>query len=162
MDRQPGEAVVDGLVHSPGISSAASPGRLPVAPDKGRVLLLGDVDVEARVGRPHDVAGPRVQHDVGGVQAAHSDQADPVPAAAQTGSDTVHVCPRFLTSSDLLFVSVKGGKGEALALVFPEEFALLQADVVHLVGRAASVGLVPLVGRARAALPVTQSGIDRP
>lgn len=56
----------------------------------------------------------------------------------------------------LLFVSMKGGKGETLALVLPEEFAFIQADVVHLVGRAAPVGPVPLVSRARPTLPETE------
>lgn len=50
-------------------------------------------------------------------------------------------------------MSMKGGKGETLALVLPEEFAFIQADVVHLVGRASPVGPVPLVSRARPTLP---------
>lgn len=29
---------------------------------------------------------------------------------------------------------MKGGKGETLALVLPEEFTFLQADVMHLIG----------------------------
>lgn len=72
--------MVDGLVYPPGISSGAAPRWLPLAPDKRRVLLLRDVDVEARVRGPHDVAGTGVQHDVGGVQPAHSDQTHSIPA----------------------------------------------------------------------------------
>lgn len=53
------------------------------------------------------------------------------PRTAQVG-----MCSNFLAFShyDLLFVSMKGGKGETLALVFPEEFTFLQADVMHLIG----------------------------
>lgn len=48
----------------------------------------------------------------------------------------VGMCSHFLAFPhyDLLFVSMKGGKGETLALVFPEEFTFLQADVMHLIG----------------------------
>lgn len=144
--------MVDGLVHSPGISSRAAPRWLPVAPDKCRVLLFGDVDVEACVRGPHDVAGTRVQQDVGGVQSAYADQTYSVPAVAETRSalSSTGWCVRDLILwlfhiYDLLFVSMKGRKGETLALVFPEEFTFLQADVVHLVGRAAPVRSVPLV-----------------
>lgn len=70
----------------------------------------------------------------------------------------VGVCSHVLAFShdDLLFVSMKGGKGETLALVFPEEFTFLQADVMHLIGRAAPVGSVPLVCRTCTTLPVTE------
>lgn len=67
MHREAGEAMVDGLVNSPGISSRAAPRWLSLAPDKRRVLLFGEVDVEAGVRGPHDVAGPGVEQDVGGV-----------------------------------------------------------------------------------------------
>lgn len=50
-------------------------------------------------------------------------------------------------------MGVEGGEGETLALVLAEELALVQADVVHFIGRAAAVGAVPLVGRASPALP---------
>ena len=150
--RQPGEPVVDGLGHSPGISSRAAPRRLPVAPDKCRVLLFGDVDVEARVRGPHDVAGAGVQQDVGGVQSAYADQTHSIPEVAETRSaqSSAGQCVCDLMSwlfhiYDSLLVGMKGGKGETLALVFPEEFTLLQADVVHLVGGAAAVRSVPLV-----------------
>lgn len=86
VDWQASESVVDGLVHSPGISSRAAPRWLPLTPDKSWVLLLGDVDVKARVRGPHDVAGTRVQQDVGGVQSAHSDQAHSIPAGEETRS----------------------------------------------------------------------------
>ena len=56
----------------------------------------------------------------------------------------------------LLLVSVEGGEGETLPLVLPEELALLQTDVMHLIGRAAPVGALPLVGRACSALPETE------
>lgn len=84
VDRQAGQAVVDGLVHSSAVPSGAAPGRLPLAADERRVLLLGDVDVEAGVGGAHDVARTRVQHDVGGVQPPHSDQTHAVPAQSRT------------------------------------------------------------------------------
>lgn len=42
---------------------------------------------------------------------------------------------------------MKRCKGETLAMIVPKEFTLLQADVVHLIGRAAPVCAVPLVGR---------------
>ena len=41
---------------------------------------------------------------------------------------------------------MKGGKRETLPLVLSEKFALLQADVMHLIGRAAAVRALPLVG----------------
>lgn len=128
--------MVDGLVHSPGISSCAAPRWLPVTPDKCRVLLFGDIDVKARVRAPHDVAGARVQQDVGGVQSAYADQTYAIPAAAKTRSALNSAGSHLLALShyDLLFVSMKGGKGETLALVVPEEFTFLQADVMHLVG----------------------------
>jgi len=128
--------MVDGLVHSPGISPRAAPRWLLVAPDKCRVLLFGDIDVKARVRGPHDVAGTRVQQDVDGVQSAHSDQTHSIPAAAKTGSALNSAGSPLLAFShlDLLLVSMKGGKGEALALVFSEEFTFLQADVMHLIG----------------------------
>lgn len=64
----------------------------------------------------------------------------------------------FLSFSpyDLLFVSMKGGKGEALALVLSEEFTFLQANVMHLIGGAAPVGSVPLVGWTCMTLPEKQ------
>lgn len=86
MNRQTGESVVDGLVHSPGISSRAAPRWLPLAPDKRRVLLFGDIDVKACVRGSHDVAGAGVQQDVGGVQSAYSDQTYSIPAAAEIRS----------------------------------------------------------------------------
>lgn len=52
----------------------------------------------------------------------------------------------WLLTGHLLLVGVEGGEGETLALVLAKELALVQADVVHLVGRAAAVGAVPLVG----------------
>lgn len=51
---------------------------------------------------------------------------------------------------------MKGGEGETLALVFPEEFAFLQANVMHLIGWAAPVGSVPLVRWAGTAFPETE------
>lgn len=48
---------------------------------------------------------------------------------------------------------MEGGEGETLALVLAKELALVQADVVHLISRAAAVGAVPLVGRASSAFP---------
>lgn len=83
VDGQAGESMVNGLVNASGVSSCAAPRRLPLAPDKGRVFLFGDVDVKACVGGPHDVAGARVQQDVGGVQTAYADQTHSVPAAAE-------------------------------------------------------------------------------
>lgn len=58
----------------------------------------------------------------------------------------------------LLFVCMKGSKGETFALIFSEEFTLLQTNVMHLIGRAAPVGPVPLVRRACTALPETEKG----
>lgn len=86
VDWQAGESVVDGLVHSPGISSCAAPWWLSLAPDKCGVLLFGDIDVKACVRGPHDVAGTRVQQDVGGVQSAYSNQTYSIPAGAETRS----------------------------------------------------------------------------
>ena len=63
------------------------------------------------------------------------------------------VCCFVDDRADSLFMSVERGEGEALPLVLPEELALLQADVVHLIGRAAAVGALPLVGRAAPPLP---------
>ena len=57
------------------------------------------------------------------------------------------------SGDDSLFMSVERSEGEALPLVLPEELALLQADVVHLIGRAAAVGALPLVGRTAPPLP---------
>lgn len=85
VDRQASEAMVDGLVHASAVPPGAAPRRLPLAADERRVLLLGDVDVEAGVGGAHDVARARVQHDVGGVQPPHSDQTHAVPASATDG-----------------------------------------------------------------------------
>lgn len=82
------------------------------------------------------MAGTRVQKDVGGVQSAHSDQTNSIPedeegrSALQAGAvDYV-----FYLLCDLLFVSMKGRKGETFALIFPKEFTFLQADVMHFVG----------------------------
>lgn len=50
---------------------------------------------------------------------------------------------------------MKGGKGETLALVLPKEFALLQPDVMHLIGWASPVGSVPLVCWTHTAVSVT-------
>lgn len=103
VDWQASESVVDGLVHSPGISSRAAPWWLPLTPDKSWVLLFGDVDVKARVRGPHDVAGTRVQQDVGGVQSAYSDQTYSIPAGEETRSAPnragwcVLTCLGFLT-----------------------------------------------------------------
>ena len=58
----------------------------------------------------------------------------------------------------LLFMSMEGGKGETLPLVLPEELALLQTYVMHLIGRAAPVGALPLVSRTCSALPGTEKG----
>lgn len=72
--------------------SGANPGApdwLSVAPDKGWVLLLGDVDVETGVGRSHDVAGSGVQEDVGCVHPAHPDQTHAISA---TAVNSVTVC----------------------------------------------------------------------
>lgn len=86
VDWQASESMVDSLVHSPGISSATAPRWLPLPPDKCWVLLFGDIDVKTCVRAPHDVAGSRVQQDVGGVQSAHSDQTYSIPAATETWS----------------------------------------------------------------------------
>jgi len=47
--------------------------------DEGRVLFLGDVDVEAGVGRCHDVPWARVQQDALVLLPPDADQADAVP-----------------------------------------------------------------------------------
>lgn len=59
----------------------------------------------------------------------------------------------------ILFVSVERGKYKTFALVLPKEFTLLQADVMHLIRRAAPVGAVPLVCRTCTTLPVTEHEI---
>lgn len=58
-------------------------------------------------------------------------QREDQPRATQVG---VRALTSLTSHYDLLFVSMEGGKGETLALVFPEEFTLLQADVMHLIG----------------------------
>lgn len=60
VDWQAGEAVVNGLVHSPGISSCDTPRWFPLPSDECRVLLFGDIDVKACVRSSHDVARTRV------------------------------------------------------------------------------------------------------
>ena len=142
------------LLRRPPTTAPSGPGRRPSFP-------LWDIDVEARVWGPHDVAGTRVQQDVGGVQSAHSNQTHSIPAGDKISSGVWCVlsffmcCRFFFHISTLLFVSMKGGKGETLSLVLAEEFTLVQADVMHLIGWAAAVGSVPLVRRARPALPET-------
>lgn len=59
----------------------------------------------------------------------------------------------------ILFVSVKGGKRKTFPLVLPKEFTLLQADVMHLISRAAPVGAVPLVCWTHTPLPGTNQEI---
>lgn len=150
--------MVDGLVHTPGISPCHSPWWLPLAPDKGWILLFGDIYIKAYVRCPHDVAGTGVQQDVGGVKPAHSDQTYAEPATTETRSG-VHGARMWPLSHlsfahySILLVGVKGGKCKTFALVLPKEFTLLQADVMHLIGRAAPVGAVPLVCWARTSLP---------
>lgn len=46
-----------------------------------------------------------------------------------------------------LLVGVESRVGEALALVLPEEHAVAQADVVHLIAGAATVNPLPLLRR---------------
>lgn len=65
----------------------------------------------------------------------------------------VHARIRPFLHYTILFVSVEGGKYKTFALVLPKEFTLLQADVMHLVRRAAPVGAVPLVCRTCTTLP---------
>lgn len=83
---QASESMVDGLVDSPGISPHAAPWWLPLAPHKCWVLFFGDIDVKAYVRGSHDVAGTRVQKDVGGIQSAYSNQTHSIPAPRGTGS----------------------------------------------------------------------------
>lgn len=152
--------MVDGLVHTPGIPPCDSPWRLPLTPDKGWILLFGDVYIKAYVRCPHDVAGTGVQQDVGGVEPAHSNQTYAVPATTETRSG-LHGAKMWPLSHlgfvhySILFVSVKGCKCKTFALVLPKEFTLLQADVMHLISRAAAVGAVPLVCWTCTSLPVT-------
>lgn len=63
---------------------------------------------------------------------------------------------------NILLVSVEGGKCKTFALVLPKEFTLLQADVMHLISRAAPVGAVPLICWTRTSLPVTDQDISLP
>lgn len=150
MDWQAGQTMVDGLVHTPGISPCDSPGWLPLSSDKSWILLFGDVYIKAYVRCTHDVAGTRVQQDVGGVKPAHSDQTYTVPATTET-SWGLHNARFWVLSYlgflyySILFVSVEGGKRKTFALVLSKEFTLLQADVMHLISRATTVGAVPLV-----------------
>lgn len=53
--------------------------------DEGRVLLLGDVDVEAGVRRCHDVPRAGVQQDALVLLPPDADQADPVPVPGARG-----------------------------------------------------------------------------
>lgn len=152
--------MVDGLGHTPGIPPCDSPWWLLLASDKSWILFFGDIYIKAYVRCPHDVAGTRVQQDVGGVEPAHSNQTHAVPATTETKWG-LH-SERLWTLSHLgfyhysvLFVSVKGGKRKTFALVLPKEFTLLQADVMHLISRAAPVGAVPLVCCTCTPLPVT-------
>lgn len=80
--------------------------------DEGRVLLLGDVDVEAGVGRSHDVPRAGVQQDALVLLPADADQADAVSVlgsrrrhwskasslhkALQVLAPAPHPCPHFL------------------------------------------------------------------
>lgn len=62
--------------------------------DEGRVLLLGDVDVEAGVGRCHDVPRAGVQQDALVLLPPDADQADAVPArGAQRGHSQLENSP---------------------------------------------------------------------
>lgn len=80
--------MIDCLWDPSGFAPGA-PHSLSVAPDKGWVLLFGDVDVETGVWDSHDVAGSRVQEDVGCVHPAHPDQTHPISA---TAVNSVIVC----------------------------------------------------------------------
>lgn len=91
VDWQTGEPMVDGLVHSSGISPRATPWWLPLAPDKCWILLFGDIDIKTCVRGPHDVARTRVKQDVCGVQSAYSNQTHSIPAETETGS-AQHAC----------------------------------------------------------------------
>lgn len=84
MHRQAGQTMVYGLVHAPGIPPCDSPRWLLLPSDKGWVLFFGDVYIKAYVRGPHDVAGTRVQQNVGGVEPAHSNQTHSVPATTAT------------------------------------------------------------------------------
>lgn len=78
VDRKTCKAMIDGLRYASGAVPGA-PGGFSVAPHEGRVLLFGDVDVEAGVWSAHDVARPRVQQDVGRVQSPHGNKAHAIP-----------------------------------------------------------------------------------
>lgn len=94
------------------------------------------------------MAGTGVQQDVGGVKPAHSNQTYAEPATTETRSGLHRTWPLShlgVAQYSILLVSVKGGKCKTFALVLPKEFTLLQADVMHLISRAAPVGAVPLV-----------------
>lgn len=54
---------------------------------------------------------------------------------------------RFSLNVNSLLVSMKGGVGEAFAVILSEELAVTQSDVVDLVARAASVHPLPLLRR---------------
>lgn len=102
MDWQAGQAMVDGLVHIPGIPPCDSPRWLLLASDKSWILFFGDVYIKAQVRCPHDVARTRVQQDVGGVEPAHSNQTHAVPATTEARwgppADTLTSDPSNITA----------------------------------------------------------------
>ena len=55
-------------------------------------------------------------------------------------------------------MGVKGGVSEAFPVVFSEEFAVFEQNVIDLVSRAAAVQLLPLLVR-RPALPAGKRGM---
>lgn len=54
---------------------------------------------------------------------------------------------QHLKNVNSLLVSMKGGIGEAFAVILSEELAVTQSDVIDLVARAASVHPLPLLRR---------------
>lgn len=78
-----------------------------------------------------------------------------VPGETDTKTAVLKVCRVSENSKKFLYkpwqevysllVCVEGGEGETLPLVLPKELALLQTNVMHLIGRAAAVGALPLV-----------------
>lgn len=164
MHWQAGQTMVYGLVHAPGIPPCDSPWWLLLASDKSWILFFGDVYIKAYVRCPHDVAGTRVEQDVGGVEPAHSNQTHAVPAITETRWGLAQwlwtLSHLGFYHDSILFVSVKRGKRKTFALVFPKEFTLLQADVMHFIRRAAPVGAVPLVCWTHTSLPATNQEIS--
>lgn len=79
VNRQPGGAIID-----PSPCKAFLLLLLFLLEYEGRVLLLGDVNVEAGVRRCHDVPWPRVQEDTLVLFPPDADQADPVPKRSTT------------------------------------------------------------------------------